>query len=152
MGKAARAAKTMFFAPALIAARPLKSCDGGFSGAWNLLLKKKQNALGAGRFVHAARGSRFAAGRLPGIGRVAVGADALVKQGLHAALAADAGAEQGGAAGRAPGSGAAAARAGGSGSVVTAARANSGARFSRARDCAGALARFAPESGANKRP
>ena len=35
----------MFFAPALIAARPVKPCDGGFSGAWNLLLKKKQNAL-----------------------------------------------------------------------------------------------------------
>ena len=138
----------MFFAPALIAAKPVKPCDGGFSGAWNLLLKKKQNALGAGRFVHAARGSRFAAGRLPGIGRVAVGADALVKQDLHAALAADAGAEQGARQARVM------LRRGQAAAAVwlrrpgqTAAQGFHGRAIVPGRWCV-----FAPESGANKRP
>ena len=129
----------MFFCSCFDSSQALETVRWGLFRGLKCAPEKEAERAGRGA---AARRSRFAAGRLPGIGRVAVGADALVKQGLHAALAADAGAEQGGAAGRAPGSGAAAARAGGSGSVVTAARANSGARFSRARDCAGALVRF----------
>ena len=37
------------FAPVLIAAKPLKPCDGAVFGALDLLLKMKQNATGAGQ-------------------------------------------------------------------------------------------------------
>ena len=33
----------VFFATALIAAKPVKPCDGGVFGALNLLLKKERN-------------------------------------------------------------------------------------------------------------
>ena len=40
---------TVYFAIALIAAKPVKPCDGGVFGGLNLLLKKEQHAPGQGR-------------------------------------------------------------------------------------------------------
>ena len=63
---AARALETgIDFAPDLVAAKPVKPCDGGVFGALDLLLKMKQNAFcakGCARFSPGGLADKAASG------------------------------------------------------------------------------------------